>query len=965
MKKTSKTRLFKILGVLLGTSTLAMPFVAAQCNNEIANPTPKPGQSNDNDTNNTQAFEEWRSKLNNAFKLKKEDIKSFTEALSRNKQAIYNPQTHTIDFVDNNQSILSISLKSELLPSNSNFTIISSTDDSNKILYDFDVDTKTVTFKYRAKNNLNNTVSVEIYTTPINLLDYITEDDIDIALKSLEEILLNTKAFQIEENKEKLLIQKVNQEKKLHYNSKTQSIYYKDNENDTLTDEQEETNKVLIVNPLYVDLFKDVKIVGTDSTAEKLTDNIGAVINENVLTIKFTIALQHKDKLILSNIEISNSFVLSESDNVVKPETKPEEPKQPQPVPQPDNDKNEVIHAGFEEYQKEDLNNVFEFVNEETKQELIQGLQSNEHAALRYDFKEQRIVFAPNGWVDWRKENKTYLTLNKKPSVTNIQYVNSDSPLQSNGKPNSIIKYEIKDNKLILTYKVVLYDAKNQIAQVSPKQWTTTFNLETKTSNEQEKPQPEKPVVNEEENKDETKETPKQLMAIDNFFDYQKSLEEDGLRIIKDKKEYFVKALKEGYTLRYDYVAQVILAIPQNEQPDWNNSKEKYGVLEFVNKPKDTKYQIANAIDSIGKKNSPKATIDYTLEGNIATLEYKAAQYNGRKQKPLIGEKVLKSTFDLTNLPEYAYPKEESKEEDTNNTLPTEENTNTENGLSVENKPSLLGGTLVYNNKDEYYKSLNGLAGQNLVSNLIKLQSDIIRDKMPNTIWKKAITRPNLAKIFSDTMFDDDKSIIDIYSENPTGADAYKYVLSSGVGSKGEAGGWNREHTIPKSWFGESNKLAADYQQVWPSDTYLNAMRSNFIYGEVKDVKYISKNGTKFGKDSKGRTVFEPIDAFKGDIARIYFYAVVSYSSLNKTNGYGASVFTDQFPFFQKDYLEMMTRWAAMDPVDKFDVIRNQRTYDVTNTTRNPFIDYPELAKIFTNAEGIKFENKGTAIDVK
>ena len=41
--------------------------------------------------------------------------------------------------------------------------------------------------------------------------------------------------------------------------------------------------------------------------------------------------------------------------------------------------------------------------------------------------------------------------------------------------------------------------------------------------------------------------------------------------------------------------------------------------------------------------------------------------------------------------------------------------------------------------------------------------------------------------------------------------------------------------------------------------------------------------------------------------------------------------------------LVMICRWDELDPVDEFEIQRNNRIYEYQGN-RNPFIDYPELA---------------------
>jgi endonuclease I len=68
----------------------------------------------------------------------------------------------------------------------------------------------------------------------------------------------------------------------------------------------------------------------------------------------------------------------------------------------------------------------------------------------------------------------------------------------------------------------------------------------------------------------------------------------------------------------------------------------------------------------------------------------------------------------------------------------------------------------------------------------------------------------------------------------------------------------------------------------------------------VGTTTWISLNGSKLGSSSSIQTVFEPIDEFKGDIARMYFYfatdeTTVSGYSYPMFNGTTNQVFTTAF----------------------------------------------------------------------
>ena len=54
---------------------------------------------------------------------------------------------------------------------------------------------------------------------------------------------------------------------------------------------------------------------------------------------------------------------------------------------------------------------------------------------------------------------------------------------------------------------------------------------------------------------------------------------------------------------------------------------------------------------------------------------------------------------------------------------------------------------------------------------------------------------------------------------------------------------YNREHSVPKSWFSEQSPMKSDVWHVYPTDGKINGMRSNNPFGEVGSGASSSKNG--------------------------------------------------------------------------------------------------------------------------
>ena len=199
----------------------------------------------------------------------------------------------------------------------------------------------------------------------------------------------------------------------------------------------------------------------------------------------------------------------------------------------------------------------------------------------------------------------------------------------------------------------------------------------------------------------------------------------------------------------------------------------------------------------------------------------------------------------------------------------------------------------------------------------------------------------------SDTTYDNDGTVLDIYSEDPNGADPYNYKhFGKKCGNyKTESNCYNREHLFPQSLFYKRAPMRSDYFHVVPTDGKVNGMRGSYPFGEVHgEVKWASRNGSKLGhsknKEYRGM-VFEPINEFKGDVARAMLYFATRYARQMPnfkqhamTNGSSDQVYT-------KWFLKTLVKWHLQDPVSDHEKQRNEAGCKFQNN-RNPFIDNPE-----------------------
>ena len=251
----------------------------------------------------------------------------------------------------------------------------------------------------------------------------------------------------------------------------------------------------------------------------------------------------------------------------------------------------------------------------------------------------------------------------------------------------------------------------------------------------------------------------------------------------------------------------------------------------------------------------------------------------------------------------------------------------------------------------DYYVDIEGKFGATLktaLNKIIKNHTDVGY----GGLWR----------IYKETDYKDGK-VWDMYS---TCNWTYSSDQCGGGGYSDVCDCYNREHTIPQSWFDEKTPMKSDAFHVYPTDGKVNGIRSNHPHGETNASPIGGKALGKIGSSSVSGysgTVYEPDDEYKGDIARTYFYFVTCYE--DKLSGFDKNnVLTgDTYPSLTYWFYNLMLDWHREDPVSKKETDRNEAVYK-HQKNRNPFIDYPELAEhIWGNKKSEAFYFNATAID--
>ncbi len=203
--------------------------------------------------------------------------------------------------------------------------------------------------------------------------------------------------------------------------------------------------------------------------------------------------------------------------------------------------------------------------------------------------------------------------------------------------------------------------------------------------------------------------------------------------------------------------------------------------------------------------------------------------------------------------------------------------------------------------------------------------------------------------------------IIDRYSDSQ-----FTYSVDFCGNYNGVGDCYNREHSIPNSWWGgtESDTAYTDLHHLIPTDGWVNSERGNYPFGNCA-------NGTPKGTGKRGTctfsgysgTVFEVADEYKGDFARMYFYFATRYMPRmsSYTSGLGSVVFSSSsYKGLTTWAINQLLAWHRNDPVSTLEMTRNDAVYGIQHN-RNPFVDNPELVEyIWGNMQGQTWPSGGS-----
>ena len=253
-----------------------------------------------------------------------------------------------------------------------------------------------------------------------------------------------------------------------------------------------------------------------------------------------------------------------------------------------------------------------------------------------------------------------------------------------------------------------------------------------------------------------------------------------------------------------------------------------------------------------------------------------------------------------------------------------------------------------------YYEAIDGKSGKSLFDAVQKVTKTGYSSLGYDGLWDA----------YPYTDVHENGYVWDMYSDC-----TWKSINSNHCGNySNECDCYNREHSIPKSWYGGTTSgPGCDIFHLVPTDGKVNGIRSNYPFGEVGSADY-NKHGNKRGSAksititggntiagntgttvSASGTVFEPRDEYKGDFARGYMGALLRWAGEKAfTDGNGGKTFTTNYSTgsfgLTKYGVALLMKWHRQDPVSQKEVDRNNGIQQ-TQGNRNPFIDYPYLAE--------------------
>ncbi|MDR2867661.1 MAG: endonuclease [Acholeplasmatales bacterium] len=235
-------------------------------------------------------------------------------------------------------------------------------------------------------------------------------------------------------------------------------------------------------------------------------------------------------------------------------------------------------------------------------------------------------------------------------------------------------------------------------------------------------------------------------------------------------------------------------------------------------------------------------------------------------------------------------------------------------------------------NSTNYYASINNLTGETLFQGLRSIISNM--------------TKRSYGEARYILQYTDEDILHTGYDYGLYDGDLIKATWDSGAT-------WNREHVWACSQMKltsqdrpdeETKNHTSDLHNLRVACGPTNGHHGDKFFDEVDGVNTIFPNIVDNG-NIPGTHNDSSLDDHRGDIARILFYMYTRYDGLRLTE--------ETFDINDRNMgrLSALRRWNLEDPVDEFEIQRNNRIYEYQGN-RNPFIDDSHLIEVLFESYG-------------
>lgn len=253
-----------------------------------------------------------------------------------------------------------------------------------------------------------------------------------------------------------------------------------------------------------------------------------------------------------------------------------------------------------------------------------------------------------------------------------------------------------------------------------------------------------------------------------------------------------------------------------------------------------------------------------------------------------------------------------------------------------------------YTYSGEYYSKIS--------SELTDGENGTLRSTLTSLV--RPVSTPTYSGSGSNTL----SSILQEADEDPTNSNNMIYFYTRDSVSKNAAQSWNREHTWPQSLSNNNwgkTRAGSDLLHIRPTYNSTNSNRGNNKYGNVNG-DALTYNSMVYGY--KSGSLFMPIEANKGDAARIVMYVWTAYHDEYSSKPLSITSIFESY--------ETMLKWHIADKPDLLEGHRNDVALNSMQKNRNPFVDHPEYAchifgdKVSTQTKNLCYQTYGESLPI-